>query len=113
MGTDSRPVRTSKQVFLIRVAQRVDLPLQVVVEVYEALVTELREAVTKGETVVLMSFGRFYRQDHKGHKVRFGRKRIDAYPVLKFSASRVINRQLARSDPVGTDPDQPATPPAV
>lgn len=86
--------RISKREFISRVAIRSELPISTVSAVYEALLEELTNAVYMGETVVLTGFGRFYRQAHKGHKVRFGKKDVDDYVVLKFSASRSINRQL-------------------
>ncbi|MFJ9900594.1 HU family DNA-binding protein [Streptomyces sp. NPDC091280] len=86
--------RVSKRKFISRVATRSGLPVRTVSKVYESLLGELTGAVGCGETVVLTSFGRFYRQDHKGHKVRFGRSDIDDYVVLKFSASSSFNRRL-------------------
>ncbi|MDL5199565.1 hypothetical protein [Streptomyces sp. ALI-76-A] len=47
---------------------------------------------------MLTSFGRFYRQDHKGHKVRFGKSDVDNYVVLKFSASSSFNRRLGGNE---------------
>ncbi|MGI8306959.1 HU family DNA-binding protein [Saccharopolyspora hattusasensis] len=93
MATTRHP-RISKREFISRVAVRSDLSIRVVSEVYEALLGELTDAVSGGETVVLTGFGRFYRQAHKGHKVRFGKQDVDDYSVLKFSASRSINRRL-------------------
>ncbi|MEU9167868.1 HU family DNA-binding protein [Streptomyces sp. NPDC048420] len=93
METTTNP-RVSKREFISRVAMRSKLPVRVVNKVYESLLGELTGAVSCGETVVLTSFGRFYRQDHKGHKVRFGKSDIDDYVVLKFSASSSFNRRL-------------------
>lgn len=93
METTTNP-RVSKREFISRVATRSGLPTRVVKKVYESLLGELTGAVSRGETVVLTSFGRFYRQDHKGHKVRFGKSRVDDYVVLKFSASSSFNRRL-------------------
>ncbi|MFB7917069.1 HU family DNA-binding protein [Streptomyces sp. NPDC056061] len=108
MGTESP--RVSKREFISRVAARSGQPAEVVEQVYGVLIGELTSAVGAGETVVLAGFGRFYRQTHKGHKVRFGKKDVGDYLVLKFSASRVVNRGLengvgldeARSDNYGT-----------
>lgn len=86
--------RISKREFITRVAERTGWPMKTVSSVYEGIFGELTEAVTQGEIVVLTRFGRFYRQDHKGHKVRFGQSEVDDYSVLKFSASRSLNRQL-------------------
>lgn len=86
--------RVSKRVFLARVADRADAPMKVVRAVYAAIFEEILEAVAADEIVVLTGIGRFYRQDHKGHKVRFGREYIDDYSVLKFSASRSTKRTL-------------------
>ncbi|MFJ7280524.1 HU family DNA-binding protein [Kitasatospora sp. NPDC098663] len=90
--------RVSKREFISRVATRSKLPIRVVNKVYESLLGELTGAVSCGEAVVLTSFGRFYRQDHKGHKVRFGKSRVDDYVVLKFSASSSFNRRLGGDD---------------
>ncbi|WP_329142724.1 HU family DNA-binding protein [Streptomyces sp. NBC_01456] len=86
--------RVSKREFISRVATRSELSVRVVNKVYESLLGELTGAVSCGEAVVLTSFGRFYRQDHKGHKVRFGKSNVDDYVVLKFSASSSFNRRL-------------------
>lgn len=86
--------RVSKRKFISRVATRSGLKVRVVKKVYESLLGEIKGAVSCGETVVLTSFGRFYRQDHKGHKVRFGKSDVDDYVVLKFSASSSFNRRL-------------------
>ncbi|MFJ6759990.1 HU family DNA-binding protein [Streptomyces sp. NPDC091273] len=90
----TRTPRVSKREFISRVATRSKLPVRVVNKVYESLLGELTGAVSCGEAVVLTSFGRFYRQDHKGHKVRFGKSNVDDYVVLKFSASSSFNRRL-------------------
>ncbi|MFJ7416459.1 HU family DNA-binding protein [Streptomyces sp. NPDC098077] len=93
MGT-TKISRVSKRAFISRVATRSGLPIRVVNKVYESLLGELTGAVSGGERVVLTGFGRFYRQDHKGHKVRFGKGSVDDYVVMKFSASSSFNRRL-------------------
>ncbi|WP_405814488.1 HU family DNA-binding protein [Streptomyces sp. NBC_01390] len=93
METTTNP-RVSKRKFISRVATRSGLPVRTVKKVYESLLGELTGAASCGETVVLTGFGRFYRQDHKGHKVRFGQSDVDDYAVLKFSASSTLNRRL-------------------
>lgn len=103
MATTTNP-RVSKRKFISRVATRSGLPVRVVKKVYESLLGELTGAVSCGETVVLPSFGRFYRQDHKGHKVRFGKSDIDDYVVLKFSASSGLNRRLGGDDEISPEP---------
>jgi nucleoid DNA-binding protein len=80
--------------FLDRIAERRDLPYDLVLEVYEALLEGIVESASNDETIVFTGFGRFYRQQHKGHKVRFGASRVDDYSVLKFSASRPLNKSL-------------------
>lgn len=94
------PRRVSKREFISRVASRSGQPIRVVNLVYESILDELMAAVCGGENVVLTGFGRFYRQAHKGHKVRFGKNAVGDYPVLKFSASRSMN-QLLEDDPAG------------
>ncbi|TYC08547.1 HU family DNA-binding protein [Actinomadura syzygii] len=93
--------RISKREFIARVAARSGMPTKTVSSVYEGIFDELTSAVSNGETVVLTSFGRFYRQAHKGHKVRFGKSDVDDYPVLKFSASRSVNRHLDSDEELG------------
>ena len=93
METTTNP-RVSKREFISRVATRSELPVRVVNKVYESLLSELTGAVSCGETVVLTSFGRFYRQDHKGLMVRFGKSNVDDFVVLMFSASSSFNRRL-------------------
>lgn len=86
--------RVSKRDFISRVAIRTGLSIRLVSEVYEAILDELRDLVRDRHTVVLTGFGRFYLQEHKGHKVRFGKSAVKDYAVLKFSASRSMNRAL-------------------
>ncbi|MEU7315505.1 HU family DNA-binding protein [Streptomyces sp. NPDC007083] len=93
MGTTEHS-RISKREFISRAAARSGLSIKDVNEAYKALFGELTDAVKGGETVMLTGFGRFYRQARKGHKVRFGKNDVDDYSVLKFSASRSVNRGL-------------------
>lgn len=93
METGTRQ-RISKREFISRVSASSSLPMRTVGRVYESVLSELVKAVRARETVVLTGFGRFYLQDHKGHKVRFGQRDIEDYPVLKFSASPGLNRNL-------------------
>lgn len=86
--------RVNKREFISRIAVSSGHPIRVVSDVYESFFGELTAAVARGEIVVLTGLGRFYRQAHKGHKVRFGKKAVDDYAVLKFSASRSVNRRL-------------------
>ena len=104
METMEQPPRISKREFISRVAVRSGLTVRTVSDVYEALFGELGDADSTGETVVLTGFGRFFRQAHKGHKVRFGKRDVDDYHVLKFSASRTINRQLDEEAAPLSDP---------
>ena len=78
--------RIAKREFIARVAERSGWPIKTVSSVYEGILDELLDAVSHGEAVALTGFGRFYRQTHRGHKVRFGQSEVDDYSVLKFSA---------------------------
>jgi nucleoid DNA-binding protein len=98
MAMTGEQQRISKREFIARVAARSGWPIKTVSSIYEGIFGELTEAVSQGETVVLTRFGRFYRQAHKGHKVRFGKQDIDDYSVLKFSASPSVNRHLDGED---------------
>lgn len=86
--------RISKREFISRVAERSGWPIKTVSSVYEGMLDELLHAVSHGESVALTGFGRFYRQTHRGHKVHFGPSEVEDYSVLKFSASRTVNRKL-------------------
>lgn len=92
------PGRVSKREFVQRVARRGNLPLRVTQQAYDALIEELIDLVSKGNKVTLTGFGKFYAQEHKGHRVRFadgdGPSEIDDYTVLKFSATRAVNRSV-------------------
>ena len=94
--SDQAVTRVNKSEFLARVAVRSQRHPRVVTEVYDAMLAEITESANRDETIVLTKFGRFYRQSHKGHKVRFGRSRVDDYSVLKFSAAPGLNRQLGQ-----------------
>lgn len=92
MGSEKRINKTE---FISKVAARSGLPVRTVNKVYEAMRLELFDAISSGRAVVLMGLGRFYRQQHRGHKAHFGQLDIPDYPVLKFSASRHLNHRLA------------------
>lgn len=98
--TDLEPGRVSKREFVQRFARRGNLPLPVAQQAYDAMIEELLELVGHGNRVTLTGFGRFYLQEHKGHRVRFGEGRpagsdaIGDYTVLKFSATRAVNRSI-------------------
>lgn len=111
--TSTQQERVSKREFISRVAARSGRPIKTVSLIYEALFDELTESVSGGESVVLTGIGRFYRQDHKGHKVRFGKEDVDDYSVLKFSASRSINRRMADEDLCGDEMFDESFEPAV
>lgn len=93
--TSTEQDRVSKREFISRVAMRSGRTVREVSAVYEAIFDELTTAIIADESVVLTGIGKFYRQDHKGHKVRFGREDVEDYPVLKFSASPSVNKRLA------------------
>lgn len=93
-GTTPRD-RVTRREFLMRVAERSGRSLEDVTEVYDAFVNELIDDVVAGDVIVLTGFGKFYRQDHKGHRVHFGQKTvITDYEVFKFSAARGVNRSV-------------------
>lgn len=93
--------RVSKRKFIANVAHRSGLPIKVVGQVYDTGLAELMDIVSKGDQLMLTGFGKFYPQAHKGHRVQFadsGSKVIDDYHVLKFSATRSVNKLLALSE---------------
>lgn len=89
--------RVSKREFLAQVSATSDIPLRTINRVYDAILDELLETMRRGESLMLTGFGKFYPQAHKGHRVQFaedGAKAIDDYQVLKFSATRAVNKSL-------------------
>jgi DNA-binding protein HU-beta len=90
--------RVSRREFVQRFARRGGLPLRVAQQAYDAMIDELLDLVAQGNRVTLTGFGKFYLQEHKGHRVQFadpdGKSEIDDYAVLKFSATRAVNRSV-------------------
>lgn len=98
--------RVSKREYLARVSARSRIPLRTVTRVYDTAMEELMETMTRGDQLMLTGFGKFYPQAHKGHRVQFadsGTEEIDDYRVLKFSATRGVNRSLGNK-PSGERP---------
>lgn len=91
-----RPDKVSRREFTARFARRAGVPLPTAAKVYEAMIDELIELTSLGHDVTLTGFGRFYTQEHKGHSVQFAKgKEVKDYTVLKFSATREVNRQVS------------------
>lgn len=90
--------RVSRREFVQRVARRANSSLPVTQQVYDAFLEELIDLVASGNKVTLTGFGKFYPQEHKGHRVRFAGgdepAEIEDYTVLKFSATRAVNRTV-------------------
>lgn len=87
--------RVNRTVLVARVSQRLGTEPEVVAGVLNAFLEEITEIVSEGGSLVLHGFGKFYRQDRKGHAVHFGKDHIGDYPVLKFSASRSVNKEIS------------------
>ncbi|MDQ4213221.1 HU family DNA-binding protein [Microbacterium sp. ASV81] len=102
MSAELERGRVSKREFVQRFARRGNLPLAVAQQAYDSMIEELLDLVGKGNRVTLTGFGKFYPQEHKGHRVRFGEGdgdgEIGDYTVLKFSATRAVNRSVQASD---------------
>lgn len=91
--------RVSKREFLAQVSNRSHIPAKTVNRVYDTILAELMDIVTRGDQLMLTGFGKFYPQAHKGHRVQFadsGTEAIDDYYVLKFSATRSVNKSLVQ-----------------
>lgn len=97
--------RVNKSDFLNRVSTRTGVPVQVASDMYEAIIEEILAVVTAGDRLTLTGFGKFYPQEHKGHRVQSVNHEgklegsdepevVDDYAVLKFSATRTINRRI-------------------
>jgi nucleoid DNA-binding protein len=93
------PNRVSKREFLAKVSNRSQIPPRTVNRVYDTIIAELMNTMQRGDQLMLTGFGKFYPQAHKGHRVQFadtGARAIDDYFVLKFSATRNVNKALAQ-----------------
>lgn len=100
--------RVSKREFVQRAARRGGIPHATMQKAYDSIVAELLDLVGKGNRVTLTGFGRFYPQPHKGHtvqtKIRKDKsgpgesKQVDDYVVLKFSATRDVNKMIKPDD---------------
>lgn len=88
--------RVTRSEFLRHAARRADLPQATMLTAYEAIVEELVEQIGQGNQVTLMGFGKFYPLIHRGHLARSGNdyERIPDYPVMKFSATKDLNKSL-------------------
>ncbi|MEB7447904.1 HU family DNA-binding protein [Arthrobacter koreensis] len=104
-GDDDGGGRVNKREFLVRVARRAGVPVRVATDVYEAVIEEILEIVENGDRLTLTGFGKFYPQKHKGHRVQRineegklegseNPETVGDYAVLKFSATRAVNRKI-------------------
>lgn len=101
--------RVSKREFVQRAARRGNIAPSTMRSAYDAMIEELLDLVGKGNRVTLTGFGRFYPQMHKGHHVRMQITKegshdggdshlVDDYVVLKFSATRDVNKSIKATD---------------
>ena len=94
--------RVSKREFVQRFARRGGISVHAAQTAYNAMIEELLDLVRQGNTVTLTNFGKFYPQTHKGHRVQFAKGEdageVDDYTVLKFSATREVNRRVKVND---------------
>lgn len=93
------PTRISKREFIREVAQTAHLPINVTERFYESFIATLLNHVRAGDEVLLTGFGKFYWQRHDGHTVKFGgTRKIEPYPVMRFSSARDLNAFLKLND---------------
>jgi DNA-binding protein HU-beta len=94
--------RVSKREFVQRFARRGGISVFAAQTAYNAMIDELLDLVSQGNTVTLTNFGKFYPQTHKGHRVQFGKDEgtgeVADYAVLKFSATREVNKRVSTGD---------------
>lgn len=86
--------RVNRTALVARVSEKLGAEPETVSGVLGAFLDEITGIVSDGGSLVIHGFGKFYRQDRKGHAVHFGKDHIDDYPVLKFSASRSVNKEI-------------------
>ncbi len=99
--TRSDEPKVSKREFVQRVSKRAGLSLRTTQLAYDAIFEEILDLVNSGNRVTLTGFGKFYAQPHKGHNVvlnirddAHARGQVDDYAVLKFSATREVNKKV-------------------
>ncbi|MFJ4037754.1 HU family DNA-binding protein [Microbacterium sp. NPDC090007] len=100
-ATRTEEPKVSKREFVQRVSKRTGLSLRVTQLAYDAIFDEILDLVNAGNRVTLTGFGKFYAQSHKGHDVVLNirddpnaRGHVDDYAVLKFSATREVNKRV-------------------
>ena len=124
--TQREPDRVNKRDFVNRVARRAGVPVRVASSVYDSMIEEILEVVAGGNRVTLTGFGKFYPKAHEGHKIyQFPKKneaegegtaeavidseaepkappktKVDDYYMLKFSATREVNKKVTTIGPV-------------
>lgn len=95
--------RLNKREFLGLVAARTRLSPVATRKVFDAIVGELIDLTANGTEVTLTGFGKFYPVPHAGHLAQKsignnpkpkGVKTVDDYFVLKFSATREVNKKM-------------------
>lgn len=102
--------RVNRSEFLRDVARRADTDVRLTTEVVNAALAEILEVVSRGDHLTITGFGKFYPQQHKGHRVQQVSEsgklasngavaHVDDYTVLKFSATRTVNRSLGAESP--------------
>lgn len=91
--------KINKNEFLETIAEKHDIPLASVRNVYEAFVDELKTVVCSGQDLSLTGFGTFSLKRHKGHPVQFEAKTdtVKDYVVLKFAASDVLMSKIRQA----------------
>ena len=106
--------RVSKREFVKRLARRSGVSVRVATAVYDATIEEIFETVADNKRLTLTGFGKFFVQTHKGHRVtRIDESsgtasdlgRIEDYSVLKFSATRAVNKDVGARVKERTDPN--------
>lgn len=88
--------KVNKNDFFERVAKRSGTNIKAVKQIYEAIVDEITSIVCEGDNLSLTGFGTFSLKTHAGHPVQFKSdlKNVDAYSVLKFTASDVLMMKI-------------------
>ena len=110
MENEADGSRVNRSEFLRDVARRAETDVKLTTEIVNAALAEIVEVVSRGDHLTLTGFGRFYPQQHKGHRVQSVAEdgklagtdavaHVDDYTVLKFSATRTVNRSLAAELP--------------
>ena len=91
--------RINRPEFLEMIATQTGLDIKTVRTVVSACEDTIVDLIKNDNTLMLYGFGKFYPKIRAGHPVQFAGDgaRVEAYPMLKFSASSNVSEILKKN----------------